>query len=94
MGQFKPTIVIGCMEFSVMKLHAHVIGHAGMERLPSSFASVVFFTTRTLIHAIGQKMSMDVKSIVSKDNCQLLNFKFYLQFVVFICSVVQWWCKW
>lgn len=49
-----------------MKLRAHVIGHVGMVRLPSNCASVDFFTMKMLIRAIGQKMSMDVKSIVSK----------------------------
>lgn len=61
----KLNIVIGCMVFSVMKLHAHVIGHAGMVQLLSNCASEVFCTTRMLIRAIGRKMLMDVKSIVS-----------------------------
>lgn len=70
MDHCKQIIVIGCMEFSDMRHHVHVIGHAGMELLPNNCVLVDFCTMNMLIHVIGLKMLMDAKNIVSENTIE------------------------
>lgn len=51
-----------------MKLLAPGIGHAGTEQPPSNFVSVVCFIMKKHTLAIGQKMWMIVRNIVSNIN--------------------------
>jgi hypothetical protein len=51
------------MEYSDTKHLAQGIGLAGMEPLPNSFASAVFYTMKKPMPVIGHKMLLGAKNI-------------------------------
>lgn len=65
MVQYQQNIVIGYMEYLVMKHLVHDIGHVGMEQQPNNCASVDYCIMKMHIVVIGQKMLMVAKNIVS-----------------------------
>lgn len=65
MVPYQLSTATGCMVFSVMKHLALDTGHVGTEQPPNSFALEDFCTTKMLIVAIGPRMLMDAKNIVS-----------------------------
>lgn len=65
MVQYRPNIVIGYMEYLVMKHLAQDTGHVGMEQQLNNCALVDCCIMKMLTVVIGPKMLMDVKSIVS-----------------------------